>query len=126
MPGTACLYRLVSSSFIGDDLRQSRRMKRGEQIVMLEDEKSGISTGFTPDRRLRGLDLGRADIREGLRLSLEFFDRMNELAQKNDIEFIVLIIPTKESVFARYIEGNKTLPASDKIDYLIENERTCG
>ncbi len=124
LAANSVLYRLVSSSFIGDNLRQSRRMKRGEQIVMLEDEKNGVSTGFTPDRRLRGLDLGRADIREGLRLSLEFFDRMNELAQKNDIEFIVLIIPTKESVFAGYIEGNKTLPASDKIDYLIGSERT--
>lgn len=123
LAGNSVLYRLVSSSFIGDDLRQARRIRRGQQIVMLEDEKSGISTGFTPDRRLSGFDLGRADIREGLRLSLEFFGRMNELARKNDIEFIVVIIPTKESVFAEYIEWNKALPASDKIDYLIENER---
>ena len=123
LAGNSVLYRLVSSSFIGDDLRQARRIRRGQQIVMLEDEKSGIRTGFTPDQRLRGLDLGKADVREGLRLSLEFFDRMNKLARKNGIEFIVVIIPTKESVFARYIEGNKALPASDKIDYLIENER---
>lgn len=123
LAGNSVLYRLVSSSFIGDDLRQARRIRRGQQIVMLEDEKSGISTGFTPDQRLRGLDLGRADVREGLRLSLEFFGRMNELARKNNIVFIVVIIPTKESVFAEYIEGNKALPASDKIDYLIENER---
>jgi lysophospholipase L1-like esterase len=123
LAGNSVLYRLVSSSFIGDDLRQARRIRRGQQIVMLEDEKSGISTGFTPDQRLRGLDLGRADVREGLRLSLEFFGRMNELARKNGIEFLVVIIPTKETVFAEYIEGNKALPASDKIDYLIENER---
>ena len=123
LAGNSVLYRLVSSSFIGDNLRQARRIKRGEQIVMLEDEKSGISTGFTPDQRLKGLDLERAGVREGLRLSLEFFDRMNEIARKNDIEFIVLIIPTKESVFADFIEGNKALPASSKIDYLIENER---
>jgi hypothetical protein len=123
LAGHSVLYRLVSSSFIGDNLRQARRMNRGEQIVMLEDEASGIKTGFTPDQRLKGLDLGRPDIREGLALSLEFFDRMNELAKENNIEFIVLIIPTKESVFARYIEGNKSLPASDRIDYLIGNER---
>ncbi len=123
LAGNSVLYRLVSSSFIGDNLRQSRRIKRGEQIVMLEDEKNGISTGFTPDQRLKGLDLARPDIREGLRLSLEFFYRMNELAKKNNIEFLVVIIPTKESVFAQYIEGNKALPASGKIDYLIGNER---
>lgn len=123
LAGHSVLYRLVSSSFIGDNLRQARRMKRGEEIVMFEDDKSGINTGFTPGQRLRGLDLGRAEVREGLRLSLTFFDRMNELARKNNVGFIVVIIPTKESVFSRYIGGNKTLPASDKIDYLLQNER---
>ncbi|HET7289679.1 MAG TPA: hypothetical protein VFJ67_04500 [Thermodesulfobacteriota bacterium] len=123
LAGHSVLYRLVSSSFIGDNLRQARRMKRGEEIVMFEDGKSGISTGFTPGQRLRGLDLGRAEVREGLRLSLMLFDRMNELARKNNVGFIVVIIPTKESVFARYIGGNKALPASDKIDYLLRNER---
>jgi len=123
LAGHSVLYRVVSSSFIGDSLRQARRMKRGEQIVMLNDEESGIHTGFTPGQRLKGLDLGRAEVREGLGLSLIFLDRMNELAHKNNIEFVVIIIPTKESVFARYIEGNKALPASDKIDYLLRNER---
>jgi hypothetical protein len=123
LAGHSVLYRLVSSSFIGDNLRQARRLKRGEEIVMLEDESSGINTGCTPAQRLKGLDLGRAEVREGLALSLAFFDRMNELARKNNVSFIVVIIPTKESVFARYIGGNKALPASDKIDYLLRNER---
>ncbi len=123
LSGHSVLYRLVSSSFVGDNLRQMRRMKRGEEIVMLKDEKAGIDTGFTPGQRLRGLDLENARIKEGLQLSLEFFNRMNELARKNNIEFLVVIIPAKESVFAKYIEGNTALPASNKIDYLIENER---
>lgn len=123
LSGHSVLYRLVSSSFVGDNLRQMRRMKRGEEIVMLKDEKTGIDTGFTPGQRLRGLDLENVQVREGLRLSLEFFNRMNELARKNNIEFLVVIIPTKESVFAKYIEGNTALPESNKIDYLIENER---
>lgn len=123
LAGHSVLYRLVSSSFIGDSMRQARRIKRGELIVMLNDEKSGINTGFTPDQRLKGLDLGRPEVREGLGLSLAFFDRMNELARENNVEFVVVIIPTKESVFARYIEGNKSLPASDRIDYLLENEQ---
>lgn len=123
LAGHSVFYRLVSSSFIGDNLRQARRMKRGELIVMLNDEKSGINTGFTPDQRLKGLDLGRPEVREGLALSLRFIDRMNELAREHNVEFIVVIIPTKESVFARYIEGNKSLPALEKIDYLLENER---
>lgn len=61
-------------------------------------------------------------VREGLDLSLGFFNRMNEIAHNNNIDFLVVIIPTKESVFTKYKEGNTELPASYKIDYLIENE----
>lgn len=122
LPGHSVLYRLVSSSFVGDSLRQRRRLKRGEEIVMYENEDIGINTGFTPDERLEGLDLGRPEVREGLELSLEFFRRMSELAVRNNIEFLVVMIPTKESVFKDYIEGNKGLPSSREIDELIENE----
>ena len=116
-------YRLISSSFIGDNLRQMRRLKRGEEIVMFEDSSTGIKTGFTPERRLRGLDLEDPEVKEGLRLSLEFFNRMNMLLEGTDTKFLVVIIPTKESVYAEYIEGDKSLPASEKLDRLIANER---
>lgn len=117
------LYRLVSSSFIGDNLRQTRRLQRGERIVMFEDEDLGISTGFTPERRLEGLDLDKDEVREGLELSLELLNRMNKLAGRNGTRFLVVIIPTKESVFSDYIEGRRDLDASDSIDELIKNER---
>jgi hypothetical protein len=123
LSGHSVLYRLISSSFIGDNLRQMRRLNRGQEIVMFKDEQSGINTGFTPDHRLKGLDLDDPEVREGLKLSLEFFNRMNELAKKNDIRFIVVIIPTKERVFSSYIENNENLLASEKIDRLIQNER---
>lgn len=123
LSGHSVLYRLISFSFVGDNLRQMRRLNRGEEIVMFEDEKNGINTGFTPDQRLKGLDLDDPEVEEGLDLSLEFFSRMNELAEKNDTRFIVVIIPTKEMVFSSYIEGNTDLLASEKIDRLIRSER---
>ncbi len=123
LSGRSVLYRLVSSSFIGDNLRQMRRLRRGEEIMMFENADLGISTGFTPDRRLKGLDLSRGEVREGLELSLELFNSMNELAERNDMRFLVVIIPTKESVFSAYIEGRKDLDPSARIDRLIESER---
>lgn len=123
LPGHSVLYRVVSSSYVGDSLRQRRRLNRGEEIVMYENEESGVNTGFTPDKRLEGLDLGRPEVREGLRLSLEFFRRMSELARKNNTEFLVVIIPTKESVFKDYVEGETDLPEYGKMHELIENER---
>ena len=121
---SSVLYRLVSSSAVGDRLRQRRRLGRGEDVVMLQDKEHGMSTGFTPDRRLKGLDIDNVEVREGLRLSLEFFDRMNILAREKGMGFLVVIIPTKESVFSSLIEGNETLPASEKIDRLIQSERS--
>ena len=49
---------------------------------------------------------------------------MNKFSHENGIGFLVIIIPTKESVFSPLIEGNETLQASDKIDRLISNERS--
>ena len=124
LSSNSVLYRLVSSSVIGDNLRQRRRVARGEEIVMLNNEEHGITTGFTPDRRLKGLDMENPEVSQGLELSLEFFNRMNMLARENGAGFLVVIIPTKESVFSELIEGNNKLLASDKIDSLIANERS--
>lgn len=123
LSANSVLYRLLSSSFIGDSMRLRRRMSKGEEVVMLSDKEHGIHTGFTPDRRLEGLDVNDPQVTEGLRLSLEFFNRMNVLASENGVAFLVVIIPTKESVYAGLIEGNEALPASEKIDRLISSER---
>jgi len=116
------LYRIVSSSFIGDSLRQSRRIKKGEDVLMLDAADYGIHTGFTPDSRLKGLDLSNSEVREGLRLTLEFFNKMNQLAKEKVIDFLVVIIPTKESVFSEFILTSDELSNSEKLKRLIENE----
>lgn len=121
--GHSVLYRIVTETYLGDMIRQRRMMDRGEGIVMFRDNEHGIDTGFTPETRLQGLDLTRPHLQEGLRLALGFFNRMNEVAGKNGIRFLVVMIPTKETVFADFIEGNDSLLGSPKIDRLIDNER---
>lgn len=123
LSASSVLYRLVSSSVIGDNLRQRRRIARGEEVVMLNNEEQGISTGFTPDRRLKGLDIENPEVIEGLRLSLEFFNQMNIFAEKNGIGLLVVIIPTKESVFSSLIAESNALEAREKMERLISNER---
>ena len=121
--GHSVLYRIVTETYLGDMIRQRRKMDMGEEIIMFRDSEHGINTGFTPETRLQGLDLTRPHLQEGLRLALDFFNRMNEIAGKNGIRFLVVMIPTKETVFADFIEGNDSLPGSPKIDRLIDNER---
>ncbi len=117
------LYRVVTASYLGDRMRQKKMLDFGIEITMLESPEYGISTGFTPPGRLKALDLDKPDIREGLRLALGFFDSMNKLAEKNGVRFLVAILPTKESVYGEFLEGNRSLQYSDEIDRLLPNER---
>jgi len=122
LSGNSVLYRIASSSFIGDNLRQQRRLGKGEEIPMLDLPEYGISTGFTPDRRLKGLDLSNPEVREGLRLTLDFFNKMNRIADENKIDFLVVIIPTKESVYSDLISKSGELANSYELTKLIQNE----
>jgi lysophospholipase L1-like esterase len=58
-------------------------------------------TVFTSEYRLSALDLGDPRIAEGLRISLAAIQKMKELAATRNIQFIVLLIPTKETVFRK-------------------------
>lgn len=117
------LYRVVTASYLGDRMRQNMMLDFGEKITMLEAPEYNINTGFTPVRRLEALDLEKEDVREGLRLALQFFDNMNRLAEKNGVRFLVVMLPTKESVYGEFIEGNTALQYSAEIDRLLRNER---
>jgi lysophospholipase L1-like esterase len=122
-PAHSVSYRIISSSFLGDEVRQLRRIYRGEEIIMFKNKENNIRTGFMPSMRLKVLNLDDSTVKEGLRISLELFSRMNELSKKRKIDFLVLLIPTKENVFSEYIEHNGELPSSNIIDKLISNER---
>ncbi len=90
---------------------------------MYENKELNIKTGFISSLRLKALNLEDPKVQEGLRISLELFNQMNELSKKKNIEFLVVLIPTKESVYSKFIEHNSDLPSFDIIDELINNER---
>jgi lysophospholipase L1-like esterase len=58
-----------------------------------------FKTIFTSEYRLAALDLGDPRIAEGLRISLRAMQRLEELAAAGRIRLIVVLIPTKETVF---------------------------
>ncbi|NIP37780.1 MAG: hypothetical protein GWO07_14395 [Candidatus Dadabacteria bacterium] len=122
LPGNSVIYRIISSSVIGDELRQLRRLYEGEKIIMYEDKQYNIQTGFMPAVRLKALNLKIPRVREGLRISLDLIDRMSELCRERSTDFLVLLLPTKESVYADFIENNPSLPDSELIDELLKNE----
>jgi hypothetical protein len=122
LPGNSVLYRLISSSAIGDELRNLREIYRGEEVIMFEDKEHHIKTGFTPTSKLRALNLTLPEVQEGLRITLDLINQMNILCRERNIDFLVLLIPTKETVYSDFIKNNNSLPNSQIFDELIRNE----
>jgi len=69
-------------------------------------EDSVARTVFTP--RYREVTLNAADPRvlEGFRMSMEAVRRMKEETDRRGIRFLVVLIPTKESVYAETVAGS--------------------
>jgi lysophospholipase L1-like esterase len=69
------------------------------------------------------LDQTSPGVREGMRVTFKLLNEMNSECRLNNIEFVVAVIPTKETVFADYLEHNRALPLSAVLDKVIANER---
>lgn len=67
-------------------------------------KKNGVETILSPMYRLDTVDLERKNTKEGWRISQEIFLEMNETLQKNNITFLLVIIPTKEMVYLEHMK----------------------
>jgi hypothetical protein len=81
--------------------REEARLWASERpgAVLLVDQP-GCNTILTPSYRLLGLDPGDVRIQEGRRIAVEVVARMARAAERAGVEFLVLLLPTKELVFA--------------------------
>lgn len=84
-------------------------------------EEAGVETVFTTAYRLAGLDLDEPRNAEGLRIAKELLAQMENEADANQVKLMVLLIPTKETVYATARRGRISLdPTYQK---LVEMER---
>lgn len=91
-----------------DILKKRAEQKKGYCEIFAPGK---LQTIFTPRYRFCALNLRDPRIKEGARISLEAIRAMSEKAEKKGIEFWVLILPTKESVFKEAVEGGSgTIP----------------
>jgi hypothetical protein len=103
---------------------QIRNIRPGsESAVRLAIPANNILEAFLPTRLLRNLDQDSQAIREGMRITYKLLAEMSEISRQKNIQFLVVVIPTKEMVFADYLEHNSSLPVSTVIDQLLANER---
>src|SRR4030095_10174267 len=80
----------------------------------------GQETVFTTAYRLAGLDLDEPRIAEGLRISQELLSQMQIETEANHTKLIVLLLPTKETVYAR--AQNRKLKLDATYQKLVDME----
>ena len=112
----------LAARFIGSAQIANAARFNDLATTLVVDDKN-IAEAFLPKSPLRGLDQGEESVQEGMRITLKILKDMHELTAKNNAEFIVLVIPTKEMVYSDYLEGNQNLKLADVIHKLLSQER---
>ena len=121
------VYQLVFHGSIFGRFQGEVQIRNAHQLsgaaTSLSVPEKNILEAFLPKGILLRLDQESESVREGMRITFELLTEMNEVSRQNQAKFIVVIIPTKEMVFAQYLEHNSSLPLSDVLDRLLHNER---
>jgi acetyltransferase AlgX (SGNH hydrolase-like protein) len=87
--------------------------------------RKNIVEAFAPTGPLRGLAQGTESVKEGIRITLRLLREMNEIAEARGIRFVVVVIPTKETVFAEYLGADRDGRMAGLIRELISSERVA-
>ncbi|HWY53274.1 MAG TPA: hypothetical protein VNZ03_02355 [Terriglobales bacterium] len=103
-------------------IRKASQLYPGVATSLIIPEKN-ILEAFRPNSMLARLDQDSPNVREGMRITFKLLAEMNDICQQNHVGFLVVVIPTKETVFSDYLEHNPKLALSDVIDKLLANER---
>ena len=91
-------------------------------VSLLYYESSKPNIAFRPNYRLQAIDLEISEVLEGMRINNDLFKAINNLATQNDITLLIVLIPTKESVFAKEIREDSQLKNRDTLLKLIAAE----
>jgi hypothetical protein len=121
------IYNILIYSVVGEIARVAEAVFVSQQPsadANVRYDKNGMYTGFTPERRLKALDLNNPHVAEGLLISLDLFARMKAYCLEHAIHLLVVLIPTKESAYAKYLENDPAFERIASIKSVLINERT--
>jgi len=122
------VYQLLFHSGFGGrvqgevQIRNASQLYPGVATSLIIPDKN-IQEAFRPKALLKGLDQQDPRVREGMRITYKLIKDTDEICRQNGIQFVIVVIPTKEMVFSEYLEHNTQIPLSDVISKLIANER---
>lgn len=95
-----------------------------DNFVRYTNEVHGIDKYFNPSGRLSVMDCSDPKIQEGLRISNNCIKSMKAICDRNNIELIIVIIPTDITVYSSYLYNSKGLRFNEKFDAIIDGEKS--
>lgn len=98
----------------------ARRADAATTALIVPD--AGIEEAFRPIRIRERLDQRSTAVREGMRITFELLGRMASTCHENGCQLLVVLIPTKETVFAELFERNSRIPLGDVVSDLVNQE----
>ncbi len=108
LSGHSIVYRVVVHGALAG-VKGSVQIRAAGQAasgaVTLVDPAKHIEEAFRPVGVYRGLKQDEKSVREGMRVTFELLETMNQLCRSNHAQFVVAVIPTKETVFAPEFQG---------------------
>lgn len=124
------LYQLVFHTGLGGRVKGQVQIKNAAQLypgddTVLNIPEKNILEAFRPKAVLVGLNRDSPAVHEGMRITFELLKEMKETCEKKNVQFVVVVIPTKEMVFSDYLEHNSDLPLRDVLDKLLASERSA-
>lgn len=138
MPGHSRLYGLLRTlkneivenpsfnALLARDFRRAKENLSERQLPFVSAYDGPIwKTIFTSPYRLRTLDDADPRIRTGIEISKRMLDQMRLRVSENSIQFVVLLLPTKEYVFRPRVEfpgAHKSLAELVRHEERIRNE----
>lgn len=123
------VYRLIVHGPLFATVKEAVRFKEVTEssdpyTTALVVEEQNIREAFRPIGIAERLDERSGPVREGMRITFRLLNEMNEVCRLEGCRFLVVIIPTKETVFSEYLEKNPQLHLHDALMRVIANERS--
>jgi hypothetical protein len=121
---SSVVYRTLAVGF-GDRIRGfmlQREMMSNADHTVLWDAGGEVVTTFDFRYRFQAVDFDDPRVGEGVRLSIEALQEMADMARAGQVGFTVVVIPTKDRVFAPDLLAVEGLRDADVIRRLSENE----
>ena len=124
------LYRVVVHGPVLGKLKGLVQIRRAERqqdpaVATLRVPGSHIYEAFRPLGLRQRLDQQSAAVREGMRITFDLLTRMNQTCKENGCRFAVVLIPTKETVFADDLLRDQQNRLRDAIEDLVRDERAA-